>query len=87
MTPGDADLGLIRPKHAAGGWRLEDSGRGWTLAKCFPGGKRAVIRPTTSVTCSWTVFDSIGRALREASSRNIEAAKASVCQWIQNSNA
>lgn len=75
------DLGLIRPEHARDGWRLDADNTGWGLTKPLPDGGRARIRPTTPTTVSWSVYAPNGHMLREASGRDVEAAKSAAVQW------
>lgn len=78
-----AQLGPIRPEHVGDGWRLEGDERGgWWLSR--PIGDLSVnICATTPTTCAWSIYRADGRMLREASSRNVEEAKAATVAWIR----
>ncbi|MBF6328502.1 hypothetical protein [Nocardia transvalensis] len=84
MSTGEVvHLGPIRPEHVSDGWRLEgDESGGWWLSKRL-GDRVATIRGTTPTTCAWSVYRAGGRLLREASSYDVEEAKALADEWIR----
>ncbi|MBF6331858.1 hypothetical protein [Nocardia transvalensis] len=73
-------FGPIRPEHATNGWELHGDDSEWRLIKRTEGLVLRV-KPTTRTTCAWTVKAEDGRFLREASARDVEAAKADAENW------